>query len=254
MVVREPQAVPVVDIGGWFRRSWEVVKPVWLECALAILLFQITLILSALACYVPLLFVVGPMQGGLYVYMAKRIFGLPTQVSDIYQGFRRFMETFVLSIAIWLIPLIVIAILLLPSLLPAIGSGLFPKSAHTFSALSGVLGCSGCFVIILFVLLYPLIAGSLFVFAYPLVMFRGMKPIEALKTSFRITARRFFNFFFLLLASFLTLAIAQAIGFLLVCIGFLVTVPVALAVITGVHVLAYCDFVGLREDEVKQYA
>lgn len=34
-----PQAVPVVDIGGWFRQSWEVVTPVWLECALAILLF-----------------------------------------------------------------------------------------------------------------------------------------------------------------------------------------------------------------------
>lgn len=160
------------------------------------------------------------MQGGLYIYMAKRIFGLPTQVSDMYKGFRRFTETFVLSIAIWLIPFIVIDILLLPSLPPAIGSGLFPKSGHTFSTLSGVLVCSGCFVIIRFVLLYPLIAGSLFVFAYPLVMFRGMKPLEALTTSFKINAPRFFNFFFLLLAFFLAFAIANAIGLTLAFLGF----------------------------------
>ncbi|PYQ56446.1 MAG: hypothetical protein DMF53_25495, partial [Acidobacteria bacterium] len=81
----------MVRISEWLNEAWNLVKPYWLEYVLAILVAELVIIAAEFLCFVPVLLVIGPMMGGVFVYLAKRIVGVPAQVSDIFKGFRRFV-------------------------------------------------------------------------------------------------------------------------------------------------------------------
>jgi len=243
-----------VDVGDWFRRSWALISPYWLDFVLVFLVFQMVLVVGYLLCLVPALLVIGPLTGGAFVYIGKRVVGQPAEIGDIFKGFRKFGDTLLLAVVLFLIPLAFLAIMFLPGILASMGVTSSSVEIQELSAgLGGLTSCLGCVGTILFVFVYPMIVGTLFVFAYPLVMFKGLGALEALKQSVNLVKPKFFEFLMLLLANVVILMIAQTAGTLLCGIGVLVLGPLANAVIIAMQVYAFKDIVGLEASDLAGY-
>ncbi len=241
---------PQVRIGDWFNEAWKRIQPVWLEYVLAGVVYVLVMMVAGL-CLIPVLIVGGPLTGGLYVYLAKRLLGQPAQVGDIFKGFRRFGDSTVLFLVVALIPALVLGLLMLTYVLPLLG-GLEPTGI-----LATLLGLGACLLwclSFLFLLVYPVVAQTLLVFAMPLVMFRGMKAMDAIRTSMQMVRPQFLNFLLFTLAGFLLIGAAASVGSLLLCIGYFILTPLAIAVFGTMQLLAYRDFVGLTEQDLALYA
>lgn len=242
-----------VRIGEWFNEAWNIVKPYWLEYVLAILVFEIVTAAASALCFLPVLLVVGPMLGGVQIYLAKRMLGMPAQVSDIFKGFRRFKDTTILGLAIFSLPIIFAVILILPTVLGSLGVG----AGRVGEAVASVTGCLGCLTIplsLIFTFIYPILVGTFLIFALPLVMFKQMDAIAAMKRSVEIVKPQLVNFLLLLLASMVILLAASFVGGLLICVGHLLLAPLAISVVYTVHLLAYRDFVGITREDLAPYA
>jgi len=254
-VVPPPPSGPQVRIGEWFNEAWKIIQPVWLEFVLAVLVYELVLGIAYFLCLVPAIILVGPLTGGLFVYCAKRLLKMPVEVGDIFKGFRRFGDTLVLSLVLFLIPIIFAAILILPGMVTSLGIGADSRAVQeTAAALTSIASCLGCVGIPLFLIVYPILVGTFFIFAFPLVMFEGRKATEALRESFALVKPKFGNFLALLLANWVIMLLASSVGSLLLCIGSLVLTPLAISVIVLMQLLAYRDFKGLKESDVAPFA
>src|SRR5262249_12485864 len=149
---------------------WAIIQPYWLEYVLAILVAHLVIIAAEIACILPVLLVGGPMLGGVFVYLAKRMLGMPAQISDVFKGFRRFVDTLILGLALILPPLVLVPLMFVPTILAAISAG----HTEAGTALTQVAGCLTLPLVGLFLVVYPLAAGTYLVFALPLVLFRRM--------------------------------------------------------------------------------
>ncbi|MDW7984264.1 MAG: hypothetical protein RMK16_06265, partial [Acidobacteriota bacterium] len=182
---------------------------------------------------------------------AKRLLGQPAQVGDIFKGFRRFGDSTILFLAVALVPALVLGLLILTNILPMLGA------LEPTGALATLLSIGACFLwclSVLFLLVYPVIAQTLLVFAMPLVMFRGMRAMDAIRTSMGMVRPQFLQFLLLTLAGFLLIGAAGSIGSLLLCVGYFILMPLAMAVFYTMQLLAYRDFVGLTEQDLALYA
>lgn len=241
---------PQVRIGDWFNEAWKSIQPVWLEYVLAGIVYVLVMMIAGL-CLIPVLIVGGPLTGGLYVYLAKRLLGQPAQVGDIFKGFRRFGDSTVLFLVVALIPVLVFGLLILTYILPLLGA------LEPTGILATLLSIGVCFLwclSFLFLIVYPVVAQTFLVFAMPLVMFRGMKAMDAIRTSIGMVRPQFLQFLLFTLAGFLLIGAAGSIGSLLLCVGYFILTPLAMTVFYTMQLLAYRDFVGLTEQDLALYA
>ncbi len=240
---------PQVRIGDWFNEAWKSIQPVWLEYVLAGIVYVLVMMIAGL-CLIPVLIVGGPLTGGLYVYLAKRLLGQPAQVGDIFKGFRRFGDSTVLFLVVALIPVLVFGLLILTYVLPLLGA------LEPTGILATLLSIGACFLwclSFLFLIVYPVVAQTFLVFAMPLVMFRGMKAMDAIRTSIGMVRPQFLQFLLFTLAGFLLIGAAGSIGSLLLCVGYFILTPLAMTVFYTMQLLAYRDFVGLTEQDLALY-
>lgn len=245
------QQGPQVRIGDWFQEAWKVIQPAWLEYVLVGVVYTLVMTLAAGLCLIPVLVVGGPLTGGFYVYQAKRLLGQPAQVGDLFKGFRRFGDTTVLFLAVALIPALVGGLLMLTYVLPLLGA------LEPTGVLATVLGVGACFLGclgIVFLFIYPVVAQTFLVFAMPLVLFRGMKAMEAIRASIGMVRPQFLNFLLFTLAGFLLIGAAASVGSLLLCIGYFILTPLAMAIFSTMQLVAYRAFVGLTEQDLALYA
>jgi hypothetical protein len=248
-----PAGSPAVRISEWLNAAWALIQPYWLEYVLAVLVAHLVIIGAELLCLLPVLLVIGPMLGGIFIYLAKRIVGLPVQVSDVFKGFRRFQDTTVLGLVLFLPPLLFSALLFLPMILGAMGAG----NGRVGEAIANVTGCLGCLTVplsVLFSLVYPLFVGTYLVLALPLVMFRQMGAIEAIRRSIEIVKPQTANFLIFMLADMVLLLAANFVGTALLCVGLLILSPLAVSVVGTMQLLAYREFVGLTREDLAPYA
>jgi len=246
---------PKVDVGGWYNQAWQVIQPVWLEYVLAVLLWHVVLWVASLLCFLPALIVIGPLTGGLLVYAAKRLLGMPVEVGDVFKGFRRFGDTLILSLVLFVVPMIAAAVLLVPLILPFLGLGSSSEPLREASGLLASLGCFGSIVVaVVFLVIYPVVAGTCFLFSFPLVMFRGMGAIDSLKRSYELVKPQFGGFLLLIIANFIVLMAANSVGGALFLVGTLILSPLAMALVFTVQLVAYRDFVGLNAEDLAPYA
>ncbi|GBC83912.1 hypothetical protein HRbin11_00330 [bacterium HR11] len=241
---------PQVRIGDWFNEAWKSIQPAWLEYVLAGVVYVLVMMIAGL-CLIPVLIVGGPLTGGLYVYLAKRLLGQPAQIGDIFKGFRRFGDSTVLFLAVALIPVLVFGLLMLTYILPLLGA------LEPTGILATLLSIGACFLwclSFLFLIVYPVVAQTFLVFAMPLVMFRGMKAMDAIRTSIGMVRPQFLQFLLFTLAGFLLIGAAGSVGTLLLCVGYFILAPLAMAVFYTMQLLAYRDFVGLTEQDLALYA
>lgn len=245
-----PVGPPTVRISEWLSEAWAIIQPYWLEYVLAVLVAHLVILGAEILCVLPILIVAGPMMGGVFVYLAKRMLGLPVQLSDIFKGFRRFVDTFILGLALILPPLVFVPLMFLPTILAAISAG----HTQAGTALTQAAGCLTIPLVFLFLVVYPLMAGTYLVFALPLVLFRRMGALDAIRRSIEIVKPQLANFLIFLLADMVLLWAATFVGNALLCVGFLVLSPLAASLVGTMQLLAYRDFVGLTPEDLAPYA
>lgn len=236
-----------VRIGDWFNEAFERVKPAWVEYFIAGIVVMLCMAVSAVLCYIPYFIVGGPLIAGLYVFVAKKMLGMPAEVGDVFKGFRKFTETMLL----WLIligpPLVVMLVVYAGQFAAAMGLG------KVGEALGAVMGCVGCVGIPLFGIIYPLVMGTMMIFAFPMVLFRDMDAMSALRASMAKVKPEFMSFLLLWLACGAVFLVAEIVGLILCLIGILVTIPVAMCVMVMVQLEAFRDLFGLSPENLDQY-
>jgi len=110
-----------------------------------------------------------------------------------------------------------------------------------------------CVGVPVFGIIYPIVVGTLLFFAFPLVLFRDMDAMSALKESMAKVKPNFMNFLLLWLACGALFLVAEIVGLILCLIGVLVTIPVAMCVMVMVQLEAYRDTYGLNPENLDQY-
>jgi hypothetical protein len=245
-----PSGEPAVRISEWLNAAWAVIQPYWLEYVLAILVAHLVILGAELLCVLPVLLVAGPMMGGIFIYLAKRMLGLPAQIPDVFKGFRRFADTLILGLVLILPPLVLVPMIFLPTILAAIGFG----DSQMGQAMTQMTGCVTMPLVVLFLLLYPLAVGTYLVFALPLVLFRGMGAVEAIRRSIEIVKPQPGNFLIFALADMVLLMAASFLGSALLCVGTLILSPLAVSIVGTMQLQAYREFVGLTPEDLAPYA
>lgn len=238
---------PSVRIGDWFNEAIDRLKPAWTDYLVAGLVSMIAIMISAVLCYIPYFIVGGPLVAGFFIYNARKMLGQPAEIGHLFKGFSKFSETLLLWLVIVLPPVIVYLLAYLPAVLQQVGMGSFGDT------LSTIAGCVGCIGIPIFGIIYPIVVGTLAIFAFPLILFKNMDAVGALKKSIEVVKPNFFQFLLLWLACILVVLVAEIAGIIACLIGLFVTMPLAGAVIANIQLQAYRDFFGLGPQDVQQY-
>jgi len=243
-------------IGDWLSEAWQILQPFWLESVIAVLVAGLTIFAGYVLCILPGLVVIGPILAGIQIYFAKRLLGLPAEIGDVFKGFRRFLDTFLVGLVLYLVPMLINGVLAAPRIFAAMAANGLANHGDFDNAAGPLLAVTGCFAGLgyLIVLSYSILAHTFLMFALPLVLFRGMSAMDAMRRSFEIVKPQFVGFLLLLVVFFLLGMAGAFSGILLLCIGLLVTVPLARSLINLIQLQAYRDFVGLTVDDLAPYA
>jgi hypothetical protein len=248
-----------LDIGGCISRGWNLLKEnfgtLFVACLIAFALqfafmFALGLITAPVSkslLQTPVAFqlgfkylstavaslVVGPLFGGLYFVYLKTIRQQETGVGDVFAGFQRafsqlFLGSLVVSLLIGLcmLPFNLVWQVKASSLLeqlqqgqhmaPADAQRIFPELAHAF------VGALPVLLICLIPVTYLTVSWG---FTLPLVIDRELKFWPAMKTSFKMVNKHWWQVFGLMILVGL-ISIAGVLG---CCIGVLFTAPIGIA-------------------------
>lgn len=222
----------VVEPVECIKAGWELVKgEYWLfvgMCAVAMIVGSA----------VPLGILMGPMMCGLYLVFFSKRRGLPIEFGMLFKGFDYFGHSVVAA----LLHVIPIMAIIIPAYI-FLYIGMFAAMAAGSASDSGpVAGLMFLLVVIIFyvaIVLVIILVSIGFMFAYPLIVDRGLPGFEAVKLSFKAG---FGNFWRLLGLSLLGGLLGMC-GVLLCYIGILLVFPITLSSVAA----AYEQVFGLNE-------
>lgn len=241
-----PGAAPggaTVRIGDWVNEAIDRLKPAWTDYVVVGLAFFVVILVAFALFVIPGIIIAGPVMGGLYVYVAKKVLGMDAAVGDLFSGFKKFTDLILLWIIIGLPAVVVMILSVLSSMTHRMGSA--------GRALQKLMSCLGCGLVPLLSIFY-IAAAVMLIFAIPLIMFKNLDAIAAIKESFRVTKADLVNFVLLALALWVV-GIVGELGVIACVIGLLITAPLALCAQVMIRVQAYRDFFGLAPEDVRQY-
>jgi uncharacterized membrane protein len=213
----------VVDPVACIKAGWELVKPqYWLFVGMTFVAFFIG---SA----VPLGILMGPMMCGIYLTCFTRRRREPVEFGLLFKGFDFFGPS-VIATLLHAIPIVVIVVpvylLFYASMvLTLVAQGDEPNPA----ALLGVLGTFSLVVLVVVVLMVIISIG--FTFAYPLIVDRRLKGVDAVKLSFKAAMA---NFWRLLAMGLLTMVMGM-LGLALCYVGMFLVFPISYGAIAAAY-------------------
>ena len=166
----------------------------------------------------------GPLMGGVYLIYLKRLRGEPATVGEMFEGFNRsFLPLFLVYLFMTLI-MFAAAIPMVIAIIAAVFGGLIEASqTGNIPFLSIIIGVAAS----LFSCIVMAALGGMLGFSIPLAMDRGMDAGEAFSATWRVTK----NCWGKCLGLMLVLGLVGIAGFLALCFGMLVTVPLTFAMI-----------------------
>ena len=214
------------------KAGWELVRDqYWLfvgMCAVAMIVGSA----------VPLGILMGPMMCGLYLTFFSKRRGLPIEFGMLFKGFDYFGQSVVAA----LLHIIPIMAVIIPAYI-FLYVGMFAAMAAGNATDSGPAALLGVFfVVILFYLVVVTVVIVIsvgFMFAYPLIVDRGLPGFEAVKLSFRAALANFWR----LLGLSLLGGLLGLCGVILCYIGILLVFPITLSSIA----VAYEQVFGLNQ-------
>jgi uncharacterized membrane protein len=226
----------VVEPVECIKAGWELVKDqYWLfvgMCAVAMIVGSA----------VPLGILMGPMMCGLYLVFFSKRRGLPIEFGMLFKGFDYFGQSVVAA----LLHVIPIMAIIIPAYI-FLYIGMFAAMAAGSASDSGpVAGLMFLLVVIIFyvaIVLVIIIVSIGFMFAYPLIVDRGLPGFEAVKLSFKAG---FGNFWRLLGLSLLGGLLGMC-GIILCYVGILLVFPITLSSVAA----AYEQVFGLNQGAIS---
>jgi uncharacterized membrane protein len=153
-----------------YQEGWELIKgEYWV-------IFAATAVGMLLGSIVPMGILLGPMMCGIYLILLRRMRGETVLVDHLFKGF----EWFGPSLVAFLLTLVAVLLLVVPlGLVVAVAAfvGNAAGGEDLALLLALVVGAVGLLVV--------MAAGTLFTFAYPLMVDRDLEAMDALKVSVR---------------------------------------------------------------------
>jgi uncharacterized membrane protein len=227
-----------LDIGGCISRGWELFKNnMGLLVGAFLVYFLIEGAIAAVG-YIPLigplfslanLVIAGPLMGGLYWVFIQTVRGRPAQVGDVFCGFRRcFSQLFLghlvpaLLAGLCLVPVaVVFAITMLPTILHSMSNSQGSSTSPAFTLAAGAM-LIGVTLICLVPLFY---LTTCWAFTLPLIIDKDMDFWTAMKTSYKMVKKHWWQVFALILL----VGLINVAGVCLCCVGIIFTAPIAFA-------------------------
>jgi len=218
------------------RGGWELIKDqYWLFLGMS-------LVGVLIASAVPLGILLGPMMCGLYLTFFKKRRGEPIEFGLLFKGFDYFGQSVVAAL-LHFVPIMIIAI----------GAYVVFYAVFLVGVLAMGNDSSGAGLLVMFLFLFlfwivvmiVIVVISLgFIFAYPLIVDRGLQGFDAVKLSFQAAMA---NFLPLLGLSLLTTLLGM-VGMMACYVGAFFVMPVSYAAIA----VAYEQVFGLSSGPISQ--
>jgi uncharacterized membrane protein len=225
-----------LDLGGCVGRGWDLLKNNFGLLFVAALIYNLIEGGIALLGIIPIigplfslanLLVVGPLMGGLFYIFLQTIRNQPANVGDVFIGFRKSFAQLFLG---YLVPALLAGVCLIPAGIVAAICILPVIASHTQANPSaGVLVIIGATVLICLLVVCFLTIN--WVFALPLIMDKQMDFWTAMKTSWKMVRKHWWQVFGL----FVLMGLLNIAGLLACCVGIFFTMPIGL----GAWMFAY---------------
>ncbi|MBV9241964.1 MAG: hypothetical protein JO314_08145 [Acidobacteria bacterium] len=203
------------------KQGWALIKDeYWL-------LFAISMV-GALIGGVSFYVLIGAMICGIFTCYLKKIDGEKVVFDDLWLGFKYFGRSLLVTVLV-VVPIVIYIIsifvtIYLPIIVKAVGG-----NKVSDEQVLGTFG--GALVVDLIVAILMVCVHSLLMFAFPLIVDRGLSSIDAIKLSARATLKNMGGVGGLIVTNFI-LAVAGYIAF---CFGLYLVIPV----ITASNLIAY---------------
>ena len=222
----------VVEPVACIKGGWELIKnQYWL-------FFGMTLVAVLIGSAVPII-LIGPMMCGLNLAFFKTRRGEPVEFGTLFKGFDYFGQSLIaallhaLPILVVVIPAYVFFYISMIVSIAAQGNDPNPSPAPFL----GVMAVFGLFWLVVMIVIIVISIG--FLFAYPLIVDRKLKAIDAIKLSFRAGLSNFWR----LLGMMLLTGLMTTVGVLACYVGAFLVMPLSYAAIAK----AYEQVFGLSE-------
>jgi hypothetical protein len=164
------------------------------------------------------LFVLGQLLAGLYLVVLKSIRGRPTDLNDLFLGFK---TAYIQLLLCYLVVAMITGFAGLPGgLLIGIPVAIMIGKEQA-DVLLIALSCVGVVVFLIPVIYFSVIWS----FSLPLVIDKGLGFWQAMETSRKVVHQRWFSVFLLLLV----VIVINFVGFLVCCVGLFLSVPLSMA-------------------------
>jgi hypothetical protein len=224
-----------LDIGGCISRGWELVKNNFGLLFVGVLIyFLIEGAIGGLGSIphigplfsIANLFIAGPLMGGVFYIFIQAIRGQPTNVGDVFAGFRRafiqlFLGTLVpgLLIGLCMIPfVIVLCVKCFPAITHIQHAG--SNNAEVLAAIKSTWSIS---LPVLLICMIPVIYLAVsWKFTLPLIIDRQMDFWSAMGASRKMVSKHWWQVFGLVIL----ISLVNVAGLLLCCVGILITIPI----------------------------
>jgi uncharacterized membrane protein len=233
-IVAEGRRVRIMDS---LRRGWDLVFARPGESIGVSLLVVVTIVGSGmLPCVGSIAQIVatGPLVGGWYLYFFKRLRGLPTEWGDAWAGFSSpMLVQLVLQYVVAFVANMVVMLPMIAAFFVVIFGSIAATAADERMAPLALVGLGVVGLVAIGAMIYLSIA---FMFALPLIIDKQLAFWPAMKLSWRVAHQQFLP----LLGLLLLCGLVYLAGFLALCVGLVVALPVCVAAIA----FAYEDLFG----------
>jgi len=203
------------------REAWELIKSdYWLLFAISI----VGALIGGISMYV----LIGAMICGIFGCYLKKVDGGPVVFDDLWKGFSFFWPSLFLTIVV-VVPIVLWLLIMFATLyLPIITAAVMGNKADgsTIMATFAVGAVIDIIVAVVMVCIH-----SLLIFAYPLIVDRGLSSWEAMKLSARAALKNVGGIGGMIAINFV-LALAGELAF---CVGIYLVIPI----ITAANIVAY---------------
>ena len=214
-----------LDIGTCVGNAWELLKGNFgiVFGGVAIFLL-IEFGISALA-QIPFLGIIfsigsiiitGPLMGGVYYFMLKNIRRQPTEIGDIFAGFRMSFGQLLLG---YIVLVLLVSVAALPGMIIT-AVPIFVMVDHNAAQVALVLVAAMGLILAIIPAIYLSVC---WLFTLPLIIDRQMEFWPAMKASRRMVSKHWWLVFGLTIVC----SLVKLVGFVACCVGLFFTLPVA---------------------------
>jgi len=239
---------PVQHSWVYLRKGLDVVRAALGPTLIVVLVWAILTNVAATLCLVPLLVVGGPLTGGLYLFFAKRLFGVGGDLTDLFLGFRRFGSTTVVYIVATVVFFAVLIVLAAPLGIVDV-LGLVDTDHFEAMPVVAQIVLGGWSLLVL--VLAATATGVVFTFGMPFALFDPAPG--AWRRALGASRAHLGRVLALNLWAALFVVAATAAGVLLCLVGVLVLQPLALGAVVVAHLALVRDTTGLDSSDLAPF-